>query len=123
MTDPDEAVDRRLDANAAAGPLAELFTVDLTAAVATCAGCGNTAPLAAHPLYADAPALVVRCPNCARGVLRYASSGRRLRLDLTGARLLSVTIPVNGSADGFKRHQSSGIKARMPWQATGAGWG
>jgi hypothetical protein len=30
MTDPDEAVDRRLDANAAAGPLAELFTVDLT---------------------------------------------------------------------------------------------
>jgi hypothetical protein len=66
MTDPDGVADRRLDANAAAGPLAELFTVDLTAAVATCAGCGNRAPLAAHPLYADAPALVVRCPNCAR---------------------------------------------------------
>ena len=38
MIDPDEAADRRLDANAAAGPLAELFTVDLTVAVATCVG-------------------------------------------------------------------------------------
>jgi len=28
MTDPDGVADRRLDANAAAGPLAELFTVD-----------------------------------------------------------------------------------------------
>jgi hypothetical protein len=92
MTDPDEAGDRRLDANAAAGPLTELFTVDLAVAMATCAGCGNTAPLAAHPLYADAPALVVRCPNCTGVVLRYASSDGRLRLDLTGARLLTVTI-------------------------------
>lgn len=92
MTDPDDAAQRRLDANAAAGPLAELFTVDLTVAMATCAGCGNTAPLAAHPLYADAPALVVRCPNCTGVVLRYASSDGRLRLDLTGARLLTVTI-------------------------------
>ena len=108
MTDPDEAVDRRLDANAAAGPLAELFTVDLTAAVATCAGCGNTAPLAAHPLYADAPALVVRCPKCASVVLRYASSGHRLRLDLTGARLLTVTLAPNGSAEGTERNQSTG---------------
>lgn len=92
MTDRDEGGDRRLDANAAAGPLTELFTVDLTVAMATCAGCGNTAPLAAHPLYADAPALVVRCPNCTGVVLRYASSDGRLRLDLTGARLLTVTI-------------------------------
>ena len=96
MTDPDEVADRRLDANAAAGPLTELFTVDLTVAVATCAGCGNTAPLAAHPLYADAPALVVRCPHCTGVVLRYANSGSRLRLDLTGARLLTVTLAAPG---------------------------
>ncbi|HZA17321.1 MAG TPA: DUF6510 family protein [Pseudonocardiaceae bacterium] len=37
--------------------------MDLTVAVATCVGCGNSAPLAAHPLYADAPTLVVRCPT------------------------------------------------------------
>ena len=66
--------------------------MDLTVAMATCADCGNTAPLAAHPLYAHAPALVIRCPNCAAVVLRYASGGRRLRLDMTGARLLTVTL-------------------------------
>lgn len=93
MIDPDEAADRQLDGNAAAGPLAELFTVDLTVAMVICAGCGNRAPLAAHSLYADAPAMVMRCPNCTGVVLRYASSGSRLRLDLTGARLLTVTPP------------------------------
>ena len=98
MTDPNEAANRRLDANAAAGPLTELFAVDLTVAVVTCVGCANSAPLAAHPLYADAPALVVRCPNCAGVVLRYASSGNRLRLDLTGARLLTVTLPANNGS-------------------------
>ena len=95
MSAADEGTDRRLDANAAAGPLAELFTVVLTVAVATCAGCGNSAPLAVHPLYADSPALVVRCPSCSGVILRYASSGGRLRLDLTGARLLTVAVAEN----------------------------
>lgn len=54
MTDDDLTAQRPLDANAAAGPLAELFTMDLTLAVSTCAGCGRSAPLAAHLLYADA---------------------------------------------------------------------
>jgi len=87
-----EPGDRRLDGNAAAGPLAELFTVDLTAAVATCAGCGGRSPLAAHDVYADAPALVVRCPSCTAVVLRYAADGGLIRLDLTGARLVTVRI-------------------------------
>ena len=93
MSDEDMTDQRRLDVNAAAGPLAELFTVDLTLAVSTCAGCGASAPLAAHLLYADAPALVVRCPTCTAVVLRYASDARQLRLDLTGARLLTVALP------------------------------
>ncbi len=93
MTVPDEAPDRRLDANAAAGPLAELFTVDLTVALATCAHCASATPLAGHDLYGDAPAMVVRCPSCTGVVLRYSTSGDRLRLDLTGARLLTVTLP------------------------------
>jgi hypothetical protein len=95
MTDFDGPGGRRLDGNAAAGPLAELFTVDLTAAVATCAGCGTSGPLAAHDLYADAPALVVRCPHCTGVVLRYSSNGGTIRLDLTGARLLTVALPTD----------------------------
>ncbi|GAA1645871.1 DUF6510 family protein [Georgenia ruanii] len=88
----EETQERRLDGNAAAGPLAELFTVDLAAAVSTCAGCGAAAPLAAHLLYADAPALVVRCPSCTAVVLRFGSAEGRLRLDLTGARLITVDL-------------------------------
>jgi hypothetical protein len=95
--DRDRDDDRRLDGNAAAGPLAELFTVDLAAALSTCASCGSAAPLAAHLLYADAPALVVRCPSCAGVVLRFAAAGGTLRLDLTGARLITVELP-DGSA-------------------------
>jgi ribosomal protein S27E len=95
MTDPGTASERRLDANAAGGPLAELFTVDLTAAVATCASCGNAGPLAEHDLYADAPALVVRCRNCTAVVLRYADRGGTIRFEMTGARLLTVAVPTD----------------------------
>lgn len=95
MTSPDDSGQdgrdddgRRLDGNAAAGPLSELFTVDLVAAVSTCAHCHRSAALGEHRLYADAPALVVRCPSCTGVVLRYASAGGRIRIDLSGAQLL-----------------------------------
>ena len=90
MSDQPETSDRTLDGNAAAGPLAELFTMELTAAIAGCAHCGNSAPLAAYILYADAPALVIRCPTCSGVVLRYGQIGNRLRLDLTGITSLLV---------------------------------
>ncbi|GAA5168181.1 DUF6510 family protein [Amycolatopsis dongchuanensis] len=79
-----------LDGNAIAGPLSELFAVDLAAATVTCASCGSSGPLAAHDLYPDAPALVVRCPSCTEVVLRFASDSRGIRLDMTGTRLLTV---------------------------------
>ena len=94
----DEGPDpRRLDGNAAAGPLHALFTVDLVAAACTCAHCGGTSALAEHVLYADAPALVLRCPSCTGVVLRYADDGGRVRLDLSGARLLVLDLT---TADG-----------------------
>lgn len=101
MTEHDATMDRMLDGNAAAGPLAELFGMDMTMAEATCATCRHTAPLAAHHLYGDAPALVVRCPHCTSVILRYASSGRRLRLDMTGTRLLTVTPTTDEAAERF----------------------
>lgn len=105
MTPTESAADRRLDGNAAAGPLAELFTVDLTAALATCAGCGGVAALGAYELYADGPALVVRCPGCTSVVLRYGTAGGRLRLDLTGTRLLTVRLPPGVGQDGPRDQQ------------------
>jgi hypothetical protein len=90
---PHDTEPARLDGNTLGGPLAELFTTDLTAAIVTCAHCGNTAPLAAHHLYPDAPALVLRCPACTRVVLRYTSDTHGLRFEMTGIRLLTMTTP------------------------------
>jgi hypothetical protein len=101
MTDTADASDlvaaRRLDGNEAAGSLADLFAVDLTEARSRCASCGNTAMLGAHHLYADAPALILRCPSCTGVVLRFAAQPGRLLLDLRGAQLLVV--PVTDESD------------------------
>ena len=91
VTGVPEPGDRRLDGNAAGGVLREVFAVDPTAAVSTCAHCGRPAPLGEHLVYADAPALVVRCPSCMQVVLRCASDAAGLRLEMTGVRLLRMT--------------------------------
>ena len=89
----DSTAERRLDGNALTGALAELFAVDLVPAHCTCAHCGRTGPLAQYDLYADSPALVLRCVGCAAVVLRYSSAVGRIRFDLSGARLLVLPHP------------------------------
>lgn len=91
MTDRDDSLDdRRLDGNALAGPLRALFAVDLSAATSTCARCGAARPLAEQVLYADAPALVLRCRGCSGVLLRCGTADDQVRLDLSGTRLLVV---------------------------------
>jgi hypothetical protein len=80
-----------LDGNAAAGPLREIFAVDLTASTGRCAGCGNTAVLARARLYTRAPGLVLRCTECDGVLLRLVESPRRTWLDLRGLTFLQVT--------------------------------
>lgn len=79
-----------LDGNAAAGPLRELFAVDLTAAAACCAGCGRTARLAEARLYTRAPGIVVRCAGCDTVLLRVVTAPGRTWLDMSGLRHLEV---------------------------------
>ena len=90
MTDVPAPEERRLDGNAAGGMLAEVLAVDATTAVSTCAHCGQPALLGDHLVYADAPALVLRCPGCMQVVLRCASDAAGLRLEMSGVRLLRV---------------------------------
>ena len=92
-TGVDRTAERKLDGNAVTGALAELFAVDLVPADCTCAHCGRTGPLAHYDLYADSPALVVRCAGCTGVVLRYSSAGGRIRLDMSGTRLLVLPVP------------------------------
>lgn len=97
VSDPSAA--RRLDGNAAAGTLATLFAVDVTVAHSRCASCGTTSMLGAHHVYADAPALVLRCPSCADVVLRCAAQDDQMLLDLRGAALLVVPLPAPAEDD------------------------
>lgn len=54
----------RLDGNAAAGLLEQVFAFDVTVARSTCAGCGQTSPLGTLLLYGGEMGAVLRCPSC-----------------------------------------------------------
>ena len=82
---------RRLDGNAAAGPLSDVFVFDASAARTRCGGCGMTAPLAVYHVYADAPGMVVRCPTCEAMVMRIAQTPGHTWLDMSGVAVLDVS--------------------------------
>jgi len=82
----------RLDGNAAAGMLAELFAKDATGASATCAGCGRIAPLGALPDYGQAMGVVLRCGSCDTAVLRITRTPGRLHVDFSGVSLLMIPV-------------------------------
>jgi hypothetical protein len=54
----------RLDGNAIAGELFDIFGREMTAATGTCAGCGSARPLGELAVYLQAPGMVARCPSC-----------------------------------------------------------
>ena len=80
----------RLDGNAAAGLLSELFVPDLTAARATCAGCGASGAVGALLVYAHGMGTVMRCPNCDGVVLCVTRTATQVWLDPTGARRIVI---------------------------------
>ena len=86
--DDDVGEDKRLDGNAAAGILSEVFVPEVTTARATCANCGTIRALGALLVYAHGMGMVVRCPSCDAVVLRVARTPTRLWLDPKGARLV-----------------------------------
>lgn len=91
--------DRYEDGNALAGPLSEIFTVDLTVAIQVCVGCGRRGPVAALRVYRHAPGLVARCPGCDAVVLRLVRGPTSAWLDLTGSVTLRIPLdPVAGDS-------------------------
>jgi len=78
----------RLDGNAAAGILSEVFVPDLTTARVTCANCGTIRALGALLVYAHGMGVVMRCPSCDAVVLRVARPRSQVWLDPTGARMV-----------------------------------
>jgi hypothetical protein len=82
----------RLDGNAAAGVLRELFVDELTGAQGACASCGSVAELGAQHLYMypRAPGAVLRCRQCEGVLMVVVRGGGRYRLGLQGLAWLEI---------------------------------
>ena len=85
-----------VDGNAIAGDLSEIFAVDLTTAIATCAGCGDPSVMATLRVWGPAAGLVARCPSCDEVILRLVRGPERAWLDLRGAVTIQVAMPPAG---------------------------
>jgi hypothetical protein len=105
--DADERVGEafRLDGNAAAGILSEVFVPDLTTARARCANCGAIRALGALHVYAHGMGTVMRCPSCDAVVLRVACPRAHLWLDLSGAKFVVIT--ADASSSRTRKHRRS----------------
>jgi hypothetical protein len=86
----DSDAEQRLDGNAAAGPLREVFAIDLTAAIAVCEGCGRPRVVAELALHGGALGAVLRCPGCDMAMIRLARTPAGHRLDMRGVALLRI---------------------------------
>ena len=83
-----EQSDMKLDGNAIAGLLREIFTMEMTTAESTCAGCGKVHMVGRVDVYMNAPGVVVRCPACEQVLMRIVQGRDRYWIDLTGIRTL-----------------------------------
>jgi Family of unknown function (DUF6510) len=80
----------KLDGNAAAGLLREIFALEVTTAGGICASCGAHEPVGALHVYAHAPGTVIRCPHCEAVLMRIVSGRGRYWLDLRGLSCLEL---------------------------------
>jgi hypothetical protein len=83
----------RLDGNAAAGIMREVFVQELSAARGACASCGSVAAMGSQHLYMYplSPGAVLRCSTCSNVLMVVVHAGGRYRLGLGG--LLWLEIP------------------------------
>src|SRR5207248_9584256 len=78
----------KLDGNAIAGLLGEIFAVEMTSAQGTCASCGAVNEVGRVDVYIHAPGTVVRCPDCEQVSMRSVRGRGRCWLALAGVRCL-----------------------------------
>jgi Family of unknown function (DUF6510) len=85
--------EQRLDGNAAAGMLAEIFALEVTTARAACVSCGATGEVGAQMAYVSEIGTVVRCASCDSALIRVVRQDdgpRRYWLDLKGVEYLQL---------------------------------
>ena len=84
-------MENKLDGNAAAGILQEIFPFDMTLVQATCTGCGATDAIGALAAYIHGMGTVIRCPSCDAALIRVAQTRGRTFLDMRGVRVLQIS--------------------------------
>jgi Zn finger protein HypA/HybF involved in hydrogenase expression len=82
--------EHRLDGNAAAGALGEIFSFEMTSAQTACASCGALWRVGQTMVYAHELGTIVRCANCDNAMIRVAQNPRGYFLDLRGVSYLQV---------------------------------
>ena len=81
----------RLDGNAAAGSLSEVFSFEVTTTQYACEGCGRTDKLGAAMVYeVRGLGTIVRCAGCDNARIRLAHNRGRRWIDLRGVKYLQV---------------------------------
>jgi Family of unknown function (DUF6510) len=83
-------MENKLDGNAAAGILQEIFPFEMTTVQATCAGCSATGAIGMLTVYMHGMGTVVRCPNCDTVLMRVVRAKGRYWLDMRGVRVLQI---------------------------------
>jgi hypothetical protein len=86
-----EFEDHRLDGNAAAGLLAEVFQIEMTVSSTTCAHCGTHGEMGRLIVYVRAPGTVFRCSICGHVQMKIVSAPGRYFVDMSGVRTLEIT--------------------------------
>ena len=86
----DTMTELKLDGNAAAGMMLEIFGVEMTAAPTECAHCGNEAEMGALMAFNQAPGMVLRCTVCEQVVVRMVETPDAMYLDARGAMYLRI---------------------------------
>ena len=85
-----DETDLRLDGNAVAGMLAELFRFEMTVEWGGCAACGASNQLGGLHAYAHGMGVVLCCPGCGQPLLRIGRGQGRWWLDLRGLAWLEL---------------------------------
>jgi Fe-S-cluster-containing dehydrogenase component len=78
-----------LDGNAIAGLLQEVFEVEMTTVIGTCASCGTARPIGAAYVYRGA-GTVIRCSHCKNVVGRIVTRESVACVDLSGLRAMEA---------------------------------
>jgi hypothetical protein len=85
--------EQRLDGNAAAGILQEVFAFEITTARAACVQCGATGEVGAQMAYVTEIGTVLRCSSCDNPLIRIVRQNetpQRYWLDLKGINYLQL---------------------------------